>query len=143
MLFVEDLAHVGWRCIHFAHADELTADLRRELTEHSVTCFDLSAAAIGGKEELMRSLAETFAFPAYFGGNWDAVLECLRDLPDRVPGDGHVLFVHDGTQLWRRAPDLAGILVETWLAAAEEAAQDEISLHLVFLDSAQASAAKG
>lgn len=133
MLFAEDLARVGWRCIHFAGAADLTADLRGELAEQSVACFELSATAIRGKDDLMNALAAALKFPDYFGRNWDAVLDCLRDLPDQIPGEGYVLFIHDGPQLWRGAPELAGALVETWLSAAEDAAHDEIALHLVFL----------
>lgn len=133
MLFAEDLARVGWRCIHFAVAADLTADLRGELAEQSIPCFELSAAGIHGKDDLMNALAEALKFPDYFGRNWDAVLDCLRDLPDHIPGEGYVLFIHDGLRLWRTAPELAGALVETWLSAAEDAAHDEIALHLVFL----------
>jgi len=133
MLFAEDLARVGWRCIHFAAAADLTAELRRELAEQGVASFELAGATIRGKDDLMSALAEALKFPDYFGRNWDAVLECLRDLPDRIPGEGYVLFVADGLQLWRGAPALAGALVETWLSAAEDAAHDDIALHLVFL----------
>lgn len=133
MLFAEDLARVGWRCIHFAGAADLTADLRAELAKHGVASFELAGAAIRSKDELMNALAGTLKFPDHFGRNWDAVIDCLRDLPDNIPGEGYVLFIQDGAQLWRTAPDLAGALVETWLTAAEDAAHDEIALHLVFL----------
>ncbi len=133
MLFAEDLARVGWRCLHFAPATDLTDDLRRELAAQNVTLFELDAGAVGTKDELMGALAAALMFPSYFGHNWDAVAECLRDLPDRIPGDGYVLFLHDGLGLWRVAPELAGALVETWLSAAEDASHDEIGLHLVFL----------
>jgi len=133
MLYAEDLARVGWRCIHFAGVTDLTADLRRELAEQGITSFELSAAALRGKDDLMNALAEALKFPDYFGRNWDAVLDCLRDLPDNIPGEGYILFIQDGPRLWRTAPELAGALVETWLSAAEDAAHDEISLHLVFL----------
>jgi len=133
MLFAEDLARVGWQCLHFAAAADLTYDLRRDLAARGIVPFDLDARAIGGKDELLRALADALRFPAYFGHNWDAVIECLRDLPERVSGAGYVLFIGDGLRLWRNAPELAGALVEAWLAAAEEASQDEIALHLVFL----------
>jgi hypothetical protein len=137
MLFAEDLARVGWRCLHFAPAGDLTDDLRRELAVQNVTLFELDAGAIGTKEEMMRALAGALKFPDYFGHNWDAVAECLRDLPDRASGDGYVLFLQDGFSLWRNVPELAGVLVETWLSAAEDASHDEIGLHLVFLGPAQ------
>jgi hypothetical protein len=137
MLFAEDLARVGWRCLHFAPAADLTDDLRRDLAALNVTLFELDAGAIGAKDELMVALAGALKLPDYFGHNWDAVAECLRDLPDRTAGDGYVLFLHGGLRLWRKAPELAGALVETWLSAAEEAGHDEIGLHLVFLAPAQ------
>lgn len=137
MLFAEDLARVGWRCLHFAPAADVTDDLRRDLAALNVALFELDAGAIGAKDELMAALAGALKFPDYFGHNWDAVAECLRDLPDRTAGDGYVLFLHGGLSLWRKAPELAGALVETWLSAAEEAGHDEIGLHLVFLGPAQ------
>jgi len=85
----------------------------------------------------MRLLAGALKFPDYFGHNWDALAECLRVLPDRVAGDGYVLFLQDGLRLWRQAPELAGVLVETWLSVAEDASHDEIGLHLVFLGPTQ------
>ncbi|MFM9844765.1 MAG: barstar family protein [Dongiaceae bacterium] len=133
MLFAEDLARVGWRCLHFAPGADLTDDLRRGLAAQDITLFEMDAGAIGSKGELMRALAAALKFPDYFGHNWDAVAECLRDLPDRTPGDGYVLFLLDGLNLWRAAPELAGALVETWLSAAEDAGHDDIGLHLVFL----------
>jgi hypothetical protein len=33
-----------------------------------------------GKEQLLRQLADCLAFPDYFGGNWDALIDCLSDL---------------------------------------------------------------
>lgn len=44
----------------------------------------LDLAVIRTKEELMDWLEENFHFPEYFGRNWDAVDECLRDMG---PGD--------------------------------------------------------
>lgn len=33
-----------------------------------------------GKEEILRQLARALAFPSWFGGNWDALEDCLADL---------------------------------------------------------------
>ena len=101
MLFAEDLARVGWRCLHFASDADLTDDLRRDLAAQNVTLFELEAGTIGAKDGLMRALAAALKFPDYFGHNWDAVAECLRDLPDWAPGDGYVLFLHNGLCFWQ------------------------------------------
>ncbi|WP_211322387.1 barstar family protein [Paracidovorax anthurii] len=37
-------------------------------------------AGIGSKTELLAVLASAGHFPEYFGGNWDALEDCLRDL---------------------------------------------------------------
>ncbi len=34
---------------------------------------------IVGKDELFRQLGKSLVFPDYFGFNWDALFECLRD----------------------------------------------------------------
>lgn len=37
-------------------------------------------AGIRSKAELLATFAGAGHFPGYFGGNWDALLDCLRDL---------------------------------------------------------------
>ncbi len=41
--------------------------------------LELDLNALQTKEELMEWLRKSFDFPGYFGGNWDAVEECLYD----------------------------------------------------------------
>ena len=38
------------------------------------------APGIQSKSELLKSFSKAGRFPSYFGGNWDALLECLCDL---------------------------------------------------------------
>lgn len=37
---------------------------------------------ISGKEEMHKYLAEKFEFPDYYGGNLDALFECLTDIAE-------------------------------------------------------------
>ena len=93
---------------------------------------------ITGKVALLTELAQRLHFPDYFGMNWDAVIDCLRDLADRQPAEGYVLFLHAAEGPWRQGLPWMGELVEVWLTAAEESAHDGVPLHLVFVIAAPA-----
>lgn len=58
---------------------------------------------IARKDDLLLELAESLSFPDYFGQNWDALDECLRDL-SWLPA-GAVSIVHRDLPL---ASDSAG-----------------------------------
>ena len=40
----------------------------------------IDLANVGSKSELLKSIGAAMGFPEYFGLNWDALEECLRDL---------------------------------------------------------------
>ena len=52
---------------------------------------------LGSKQALMSAVAERLCFPDYFGGNWDAFEECIRDLSWIPPGP--ILLVHSDIPL--------------------------------------------
>ena len=90
----------------------------------------IAGDSIGSKEELLDAIAEGFGFPDWFGRNWDALEECLRDL-DAV-NDGYALVITDATALWAERPRVSGTLVEVWLDAAADGAERGVELRLVF-----------
>ncbi len=53
----------------------------------------LDGAAVKGKAELLSALAAGLKFPAYFGHNWDALLDCLRSLPDFIQARGYAVII--------------------------------------------------
>ena len=62
---------------------------------------------------MLASIAASLGFPDWFGGNWDALEDCLTDLSWRE-GDAHVfLFSHPS------ADDDLGILLDVLASAAE------------------------
>ena len=48
---------------------------------------------VSGKDQLMRVLEEALRLPDYFGRNWDALSDCLRDLSWLPPG--RIDLVHE------------------------------------------------
>ena len=67
-----------------------------------VACVD--GAAARDKAALLDALAAALRFPAYFGKNWDALLDCLRTLPEFLPAQGYVLAVRNYPELLSAAP---------------------------------------
>ncbi len=73
------------------------------------------------------AVARALRFPDWFGGNWDALEDCLGDLE----GESHVLlFVHAE----RLAADERGILLDVLRSSAEYWASRDKPFFAVFLD---------
>ena len=68
-------------------------DLEKLLSPLGFLTVRLDGARLGTKPELMTELASALKFPGYFGRNWDALLDCLRSLPDFMDAGGYALIV--------------------------------------------------
>ena len=77
-----------------------------------VARIDLAGAT--GKEALMERVARAMEFPRWFGGNWDALEDCLTDL-SWSSAAGHVLLFEGAGEL---PGDERGILVDVLASAA-------------------------
>lgn len=47
---------------------------------NKLTIVHLDGTKITSKESFLKEIAEVLEFPSYFGHNWDALEDCLRDL---------------------------------------------------------------
>ena len=117
----------GFQSVHFTEE----APQRGPLEAEGIRVASLAGDAVHGKQALMAALADALELPDYFGGNWDALDEVLRDL-SWLEGGGNVLVVREGSDLWNREPALAGTLVSVWTSAAREWAVKGVPFHLVF-----------
>ena len=123
------LAEVTWECVHFCEFSSL-----RELPDLRVAgfkIFEVDMNEISTKEQVLASIADAMCFPDYFGGNWDALEECLRDM-EWSPASGYVLIVRNAESLWRRIPRVAAGLLQSWTFSAEEWSREGVPFHLVF-----------
>jgi hypothetical protein len=114
--------------VHFAEAAPGGAALQAA----GIRVAAIDGAPLGGKRDLMAAVSEALELPDWFGGNWDALDESLRDL-SWLDASGHVLVVGGGEVLWRRNPELAGTLVSVWTGAAADWAAKGIPFHLCFV----------
>lgn len=103
------------------------------------TRLDLARADLRGapdKEALLERLALALGFPAWFGGNWDALEDCLTDLSWRA-GAGHLVLIEGHGDL--PADDL-GVLLDVLAAAAGYWAGRGRPFFAVFIDPGHALA---
>lgn len=61
----------------------------------------IDCASVRDKDQALQRIAQALCFPDWFGGNWDALQDCLDDL-SWLPASGYLLlFDHSGG--WREA----------------------------------------
>ncbi len=92
--------------------------------------IDLSG--IAAKEALLAAIAEALDFPRWFGGNCDALEDCLADL-SWSKAAGHVLLIEGATGL---PADERGILVDILASAASSWKERARPFFAVFVDGA-------
>jgi hypothetical protein len=88
----------------------------------------VSLKEVKNKDKLLEVIARQLRFPEWFGGNWDALEDCLCDLSWRK-GSGHVLLFEDF-----RMSDELGILIDILGACAEFWASRGRPFFAVFVD---------
>ena len=101
---------------------------RSRTIEEATRGSPLDVATIDAGGELFAAMARALAFPDWFGGNWDALEDCLSDLSWRR-GDGHVLLIRNGP-----AGDTFGVLLDVLRSAAEYWAGRGKPFFAVFID---------
>ncbi|WNL47726.1 barstar family protein [Dyella sp. BiH032] len=77
-----------------------------------------------GKEELLRRLRTSLRLPEDFGGNWDALSDCVRDL-QWLPGEGYLLLFDHADDLRDANEEDFDVLLDILDEAAEEWQEDE------------------
>lgn len=88
------------------------------------------------KEACMNELGAALQFPGYFGENWDALDECIRDL-SWLPAARYVLFL---TEIQRAFPEddaSLGTLLSVLSGAATAWAQRGVAFHVLVCGSSE------
>ena len=88
----------------------------------------LDVVTIDAGANVFDAMARALDFPDWFGGNWDALEDCLSDLAWRK-GEGHVLVLRSYP-----AGDERGVLTDVLRAAAEYWAGRGKPFFAVFID---------
>ncbi len=126
-LGVDRLTSISWECVHFT-TDKVDSILEHFERSGSIQLFRMDAQTA---PSLMEGVANALHFPTYFGHNWDAMDECMRDLSWLEFG-GLVLMVENAGGMWEKSTCDAGMFLGIWLSAAEKWASEGKPFHLVF-----------
>lgn len=94
------------------------APLRRAAREAGLSWRVIDLQRARGKRALLAAFAREFAFPATFGGNWDALADCLQDLSWRTE-PGWIVQVRGTAAFAAVAPDDHELLRAILGAAAD------------------------
>ena len=118
-----------WECVHFGTLLEGRKEIEL-CREHGFCAIRVDLTGIQEEDGLLSKIASAMNFPGCFGMNWDALIDCLRDLSWLNP-KGVLVVLENSKELWHQ-PMLAGSLIEVWLLCAEFWAQDGVPFHLGF-----------
>ena len=116
-------------CVHFLKTSEIPDEA--EFSSVGLHVSEMSGKNIRSEADLFSAIAKVLNFPDYFGKNWDALDECLRDL-EWIPAKGYVLIIRDANPLWHHATKVAGDLIRSWLFCDEEWLKENVPFHLIF-----------
>ena len=97
-LGLDDINNAGVYAIGNDDIGPLSAAMR----DAGLRVATIDLAGCHDKRTLLMRMASQLDFPRTFGGNWDALLDCLRDL-SWLKANGYALFFSDADGLRRDA----------------------------------------
>lgn len=108
-----ELAHfIEGSGIHCVPNDSSLDALREHAVESGLSVSEIECAGANSKQLLLGAIARALRFPAYFGYNWDALLDCLRDLEWLPDASRLIVFRHFDALPHPLASTLTPILIE-------------------------------
>jgi len=87
-----------------------------------LACIRIDIGHAHDKADFLAHLSKAMGFPQWFGGNWDALADCLKDL-SWLPGKGWVVVLEKSKHFgaghsheFQEAMDLMGEIADYWRA---------------------------
>ena len=116
-------------CIHVAPpATDLSAISRTA----GIAFHAVPGTKVTSKQTLMEQISKSLHFPDWFGKNWDALADSLRDL-SWVRSPGYLLVFQDSDVFARAAPKDFKTFVQVLGDVCRDWRQWEVPFHVVFV----------
>lgn len=97
------------------------------------TTLRLDLDGVGSKAELLRRCGDALRAPEWFGGNWDALADVLRDLSWLPPAPGRLVaitswhdYARDRPGEWATLREILRQAVDFWRGAGEGDGDDGV-----------------
>jgi hypothetical protein len=117
-------------------ASDLATTLERVADTLAFRLFRIDGREVLSKDALLHALASEMSFPPYFGQNWDALLDCMRDL-SWCPASGYVLLFDHADEFWRCCPTDFSIFLEIAKNVASVWRTDSVPFHTFLIGSSE------
>jgi RNAse (barnase) inhibitor barstar len=92
--------------------------LQNAAVKAGMVWIDLPLKAVANKKQFLAMCAKQLKLPSYFGGNWDALADCLCDF-NWLPGKGYVLHIAGAEKFVKAADDDYRSALDVLSAAAD------------------------
>ncbi|MBM3356694.1 MAG: barstar family protein [Betaproteobacteria bacterium] len=113
-------------------APDSLVELRAAAARAKLAWLELDATGACDKRDFLAACARDLQFPERFGGNWDALSDCLRDFGWRS-APGYIVRWQGDATLARSGPDAFATALEIFRDAANYW-KERGTLFLVLLD---------
>ncbi len=78
--------------------------LRKAAGKGTFVWLELPLSTVSNKKRFLAACAKQLKLPSYFGGNWDALADCVRDF-NWLGGKGYVLHITGAEKFAKASPD--------------------------------------
>ncbi len=118
-LLLQDSESAG---MYLLDAPIAVIEIEKEVAQCDYAFFYLEGESILSKEQFLEQIARAMDFPGHFGGNWDALEDCLTDLSwCEAPGyvilyDHFDVFAEQVPDQFETALEILDASVEFWRA---------------------------
>jgi RNAse (barnase) inhibitor barstar len=112
----------------------LKSNIKKWCKERNLAFFHLNDKTIRTKDQFLEHCAKVCNFPEYYGTNWDALEDCLRDM-EWVEARGFVILFEQFKAYVENSPDKFDETLDIFKDAADHW-RDEGKLFAVFVHGA-------